>query len=168
MAQETLKDAISVTHMTEEDLKKISVLILLLIHMSEMQEKICEDIEKIYRSRNCYRMKIKHTHRQILALIKKNINNGAFMEMTPEQNGIIAINSEVFENMVYEWAGIRKAPHRIYRRLTNYARDKGLTPYQVRKDVEAGRLTAETVDGVTFIVITDDKIQSDNGKEGNE
>lgn len=104
---ETLKDVMGKNELTEKDRRAIYKRLLLLIHLSSLQQNVCREIEGIYVSRGKYRMRIKHEHEQIKRLVRRTLDTSPlFRGMTPEQCGLMADDADGLEEIVKKWAGI--------------------------------------------------------------
>lgn len=104
---ETLKDSLRKNELSEGDIRDINRRLLLVVHLSSLQQNICREIEGIYSSRGKYRMRVKHEHERIKALVRKNLYTGPlFGNMSPDQCALMADDADELEKIVKRWAGI--------------------------------------------------------------
>lgn len=90
---------------TEEETKDLNNSLLLMYQLSLLQENICADIGRIFRSKGALVFEIKHTHKMIKKLILDN-HKSFLSNLSQEQIDVICEDADDLEKVVNKWAGI--------------------------------------------------------------
>lgn len=92
--------------LTEEEGLTLSKRLLLLFHLSLLQENVCKDIERELKGKGIYRFLIKHNHEKIKRLIKANYED-FFKRFTGRQIDTFCNDADDLQKIINEWAGIK-------------------------------------------------------------
>ncbi len=106
--------------MPEEEQRIINTELLLLVHLSSLQQNIALNIEEQFRKYSQYKMTIKHNHEKIKSLIRGTNNNEFWERLSQEQIDSIADDADDLEDIIFKWAGLKP-------------RDKQTTPLERAK-----------------------------------
>lgn len=90
---------------TEEETRDLNNRLLLMYQLSLLQENICADIGRIFRSKGALVFEIKHTHKMIKKLILDN-HKSFLGNLSQEQMDVICDDADDLQKIVNEWAGI--------------------------------------------------------------
>ena len=90
---------------TEEETRNLNNRLLLMYQLSLLQENICADIGRIFRSKGALVFEIKHTHKMIKKLILDN-HKSFLGNLSQEQMDVICEDADDLQKIVNEWAGI--------------------------------------------------------------
>lgn len=90
---------------TEEETRDLNNRLLLMYQLSLLQENICADIGRIFRSKGALVFEIKHTHKMIKKLILDN-HKSFLGNLSQEQMDVICEDADDLQKIVNEWAGI--------------------------------------------------------------
>ena len=90
---------------TEEETRDLNNRLLLMYQLSLLQENICADIGRIFRSKGALVFEIKHTHKMIKKLILDN-HKSFLGNLSQEQMDVICEDADDLQKIVNKWAGI--------------------------------------------------------------
>ena len=90
---------------TEEETRDLNNRLLLMYQLSLLQENICADIGRIFRSKGALVFEIKHTHKMIKKLILDN-HKSFLGNLSQEQMDVICDDADDLQKIVNKWAGI--------------------------------------------------------------
>lgn len=90
---------------TEEETRDLNNRLLLMYQLSLLQENICADIGRIFRSKGALVFEIKHTHKMIKKLILDN-HKSFLGSLSQEQMDVICDDADDLQKIVNKWAGI--------------------------------------------------------------
>lgn len=90
---------------TEDEKFLLIKKVLLLYHLSVLQENICKDVERIFNKKGIYGFTIKHNHEAVKRKVRTCC--GDFMrDFSERQTDIFCDNADDLEKVVNKWAGI--------------------------------------------------------------
>ena len=90
---------------TEEETRDLNNRLLLMYQLSLLQENICADIGRIFRSKGALVFEIKHTRKMIKKLILDN-HKSFLGNLSQEQMDVICEDADDLQKIVNKWAGI--------------------------------------------------------------
>ena len=90
---------------TEEETRDLNNRLLLMYQLSLLQENICADIGRIFRSKGALVFEIKHTHKMIKKLILDN-HKSFLGNLSQKQMDVICEDADDLQKIVNKWAGI--------------------------------------------------------------
>lgn len=90
---------------TEDEKFLLIKKVLLLYHLSTLQQNICADIERMLMGKDKYRFVIKHNHEAIKRYVR-NCYNDFMRDFSERQTDIFCDNADSLERVVNKWAGI--------------------------------------------------------------
>lgn len=90
---------------TEEETRDLNNRLLLMFQLSLLQENICDDIGRIFKSKDVLVFEIKHTHKMIKKLILEN-HKSFLGSLTQEQMDGVCDDADDLQRLVNKWAGI--------------------------------------------------------------
>lgn len=100
-----LADLLDKGVLTEDDKFLLIKKVLLLYHLSTLQQNICTDIERMLRGKDEYRFIIKHNHEAIKRYVR-NCYNDFMKDFSRRQTDYFCENADDLERVVNKWAGI--------------------------------------------------------------
>ena len=100
-----LADMLTKGVFTEDEGLDLTKRLLLLYHLSVLQENICKDVERIFNKKGIYGFSIKHNHETVKRKVRTCY--GDFMrDFSERQTDIFCDNADSLERVVNKWAGI--------------------------------------------------------------
>lgn len=91
--------------MNDEDMKQRNTYLLLLHLLSSIQMECCKGIEEILNRQGKYRFEVRHNHRQIMALVRKNMRN-IFDGMSYDSIDSYVEDYDRLKDAIFRWAGL--------------------------------------------------------------
>lgn len=99
----TLKDFS--TDMSDEDKGRRDRLLILMHLLSTLQMECGKEIEELLNKGSVYRHEVKHNHRQIQALIRKNMKN-IFGNMAIEEIDRYCEDFDELKQLIFKWSNV--------------------------------------------------------------
>lgn len=93
--------------LSKDEIRGINIRLMLLVHLSLLQQNMAWEIEQCFRRHGVYNFNIKHNHQKIVNFIKGCGNNDFWKNLNQEQIDALLCGDDTIEDVLYRLVGLR-------------------------------------------------------------